>query len=402
MELQAYTWVLVYGFLTAFVLGAVAHKTNFCTMGAVSDWINMGNKGRLWAWFTAIAVAILGALAVQAFAGVNLDATLPPYRSSGFAGLRYLLGGVLFGVGMTLAGGCGSKTLINIGGGSLKSVLVLVIAGTFAYLMTKTAFYASLFHPWVSATTVDLAAYGARSQALPDLLGAALGIDSGLSLHASIGGALALLILVCAFRDPGFRKNRNNLIGGVGVGLAVVAGWYITGGQLGREALEAVEWLDQKPLGVGVQSYTFINPMGEALYYLSAPTNTLRITFGVAGLLGVILGAMSVAVLGGKFHLVGFSSRLDLLKHAVGAALMGIGGVLAMGCTIGQGVTGVSTLALGSFLALGGILFGSVMTLKIQYYRIAYEGEATFTGALLSTLADLHLLPAALRRLDPP
>lgn len=402
MQLESYQQVLVYGFLGAFVMGAVAHKTNFCTMGAVSDWVNMGNKGRLWAWFTAIAVAILGTIALQVLAGVNLDATIPPYRTASLAWLRYLLGGALFGVGMTLAGGCGSKTLINIGGGSLKSVLVLLIAGAFAYLMTKTTFYATLFHSWISATTIDLTAYGMQSQALSDIAQPLLGVENAQLLYWIMGGALALAILFFAFRDSGYRKNKNNFIGGVAVGLAIVAAWYVTGGNLGREAMEAVEWLDQKPLGVGVQSYTFINPMGEALYYLASPTKTLLITFGVVSLLGVILGSLVYAVASGKFHIAWFNSRGDLLKHALGAVLMGIGGVLAMGCTIGQGITGVSTLALGSFLALAGIIFGAAMTMKVQYYQIAYDDEATFSGALLSSLVDMHLLPAGMRKLDPP
>lgn len=402
MELQSYQQVMAYGFLGAFVMGAVAHKTNFCTMGAVSDWVNMGNKGRLWAWFTAIAVAILGTMAIQVFAGVSLDSTIPPYRTASFAWLRYLLGGALFGIGMTLAGGCGSKTLINIGGGSLKSVVVLLIAGVFAYLMTKTAFYATLFHGWVSATTIDLTAYGMQSQSLADMLQPLLGIENAQLLYWFMGGALALAILFFAFRDPGYRKNKNNFIGGSVVGLAIVVAWYVSGGSLGREALEAVEWLDQKPLGVGVQSYTFINPMGETLYYLASPTKTLLITFGVASLLGVILGSLVYAVASGKFHIAWFKTRTDFIKHAMGAVLMGIGGVLAMGCTIGQGITGVSTLALGSFLALAGIIFGAALTMKVQYYQIAYDDEATFSGALLSSLVDMHLLPAGLRKLEAP
>ena len=113
MEWEPLYKVAMLSFLVGLVFGAVVNKTNFCTMGAVSDWVNMGNKGRLWAWFTAIAVAILGTMVIQVFAGVNLDSTIPPYRTANFAWLRYLLGGALFGIGMTLAGGCGSKTLIN-------------------------------------------------------------------------------------------------------------------------------------------------------------------------------------------------------------------------------------------------------------------------------------------------
>lgn len=400
MDISAHHALLLYAFAGAFVLGAVAHKTNFCTMGAVSDWINLGNKARLWAWLVAIAVALLVTTVLQALGTVDMSATIPPYRTAAFAWLRYIVGGLLFGMGMTLAGGCGSKTLISIGGGSLKAVLVMVVAGAFAYLMTKTAFYETLFHGWVGATTVDLNAHGIRSQALPDLLAAVFGDTQ--SLQWLPGIVIGAVVLILAFRNAQFRKHPQHWIGGVSVGLIVAAAWYLTGGPLGREVLEAVEWLDEKPLGVGVQSYTFINPMGETLYYLTAPGNTNLITFGVAAVPGMVLGAASSALLTGRFSVAWFTNAVDFIKHMAGAALMGVGGVLAMGCSIGQGVTGVSTLALGSFLALGGIIFGAALTMKVQYYLMVYEDQANFAGAFLSSLVDMRLLPAWLRRLDPP
>lgn len=400
MDMSAHQAILLYAFAGAFLLGAVAHKTNFCTMGAVSDWVNMGNKARLWSWFVAIAVAMLGTTLLQAQGFVDIGATIPPYRTTAFAWLRYIVGGVLFGIGMTLAGGCGSKTLINIGGGNLKSLLVMFVAGGFAFLMTKTAFYETLFHGWVTATTVDLSAYGMRSQALPDVLAAVFG---GAEAPSWIAGVLiALIVLALAFRNSQFRKHRNHWIGGVSVGLIIAAGWYVTGGPLGREALEAIEWLDEKPLGVGVQSYTFINPMGETLYYLSTPRDANLITFGVMALAGMVLGAALSALLSGRFSLTWFTTLSDFIKHMVGGVLIGVGGVLAMGCSIGQGITGMSTLALGSCLALGGIIFGAALTMKVQYYLMVYEDDANFAGAFLSSLVDMHLLPAGLRRLDPP
>ena len=401
MELSSPTQVLLWGFFGAMVLGAVASKTNFCTMGAVSDWINMGKKGRLWAWLSATAIALAGVLILEAMGMLDIESSIPPYRTASFAWLRYLLGGCMFGIGMTLAGGCGNKTLLNIGGGNLKSLLVFVIIGGFAFLMTKTDFYAVVFHSWISATTIDLAAFGASSQSLPHLLHAFSGIEAR-TLSFAIGGILVVVTLVMALRDRHFRGNAHNIVAAVMIGGIILGGWYLTGGPLGQAAIEAVDWLDEKPLGVGIQSYTFINPMGEALYYLSAPGDLLRVTFGVLAVVGVMLGSLIVAVVTGKFQIVWFTSRNDLVNHLVGAVLMGIGGVLAMGCTIGQGITGVSTLALGSFLVLGSIIFGSALTMKIQYYRMAYDEEATFVGALLSTLVDMHLLPAALRRLDPP
>ncbi|MBI5462199.1 MAG: YeeE/YedE family protein [Gammaproteobacteria bacterium] len=401
MELSSPTQVLLGGFLGAVALGAVASKTNFCTMGAVSDWINMGKKGRLWAWLSAAAIALAGVLILEATGILSVDSSLPPYRSANFAWLRYLLGGSMFGIGMTLAGGCGNKTLLNIGGGNLKSLLVFAIVSVFAFLMTKTDFYAVLFHSWINATAIQLEAHGVSSQSLPDILQAFTGIDAQ-TLSFAIGGTLVCVTLVMALRDRHFRGNTHNIVAACTIGGIILGGWYLTGGPLGQAAIEAVDWLDERPLGVGIQSYTFINPMGETLYYLSAPGDLLRVTFGVLAVLGVSLGASIVALSTGKFQIVWFTSRSDFVNHTVGAVLMGIGGVLSMGCTIGQGITGVSTLALGSFLALGSIVFGSALTMKVQYYRMAYDEEATFVAALLSTLTDMRLLPAGLRRLDPP
>ena len=402
MESEPLYYVFLSAFLGAVVLGVVASKTNFCTMGAVSDWVNIGKKGRLWAWFVAVAVALLGVTLMEGLGIVSVSDTIPPYRTANFAWLRYMVGGILFGIGMTLAGGCGNKTLLNIGGGNMKSLLVFVIAGFMAYLMTKTDFYALLFHGWVSATTIDLASLGVASQSLPDMLSAVLGVNDSAILHYVLATALALCLFVLAFRDRSFRGNINNVIAGITVGLVVVGGWYASGGPLGQAAIEAVEWLDEKPLGVGVQSYTFINPLGETLYYLAAPADLLRITFGVMAVAGVMLGSLAYALVSGSFRLVWFTSAADFVKHVVGAVLMGVGGVLAMGCTIGQGISGASTLALGSFLALGSIILGSAVTMKIQYYQMMYEEEAGLLPALLSSLVDLHLLPGTLRRLDPP
>ncbi len=362
----------------------------------------MGKTGRLWAWFSAIAVAILGVTMLEASELVSLNSTIPPYRTAQFAWLRYVLGGLMFGIGMTLAGGCGNKILVNIGGGNLKSVMVLIVAGVMAYLMTKTSFYEVFFYPWINATTIDLSRYDMSSQGVPELVRAALGMQSAAVLQIGLGFAVAAILLILAFRERSFRNSGNNIAAGLAVGLIIVGGWYLTGGPLGRAVIESVEWLDAKPLGVGVQSFTFINPMGETLYYLREPANTLRLTFGVIAVAGVVIGSLLFAVLSRKFSPVWFKSRSDFANHFVGGLFMGVGGVLAMGCTIGQGISGVSTLALGSLLVLISIIFASALTMKIQYYQMVYEDEAGFIGALLSSLADMHVVPNMLRRLDTP
>ena len=145
MELSIHQEILLYCFVLAAIMGALVNKTNFCTMGAVSDWVNMGDTGRLRSWLFAIAIAMGGLIILESLSLVDLDSyelkdLRPPYRMATFEWLRYILGGVMFGIGMTLASGCGNKTLIRVGGGNIKSVLVLLVASFFAYLMAKTDF----------------------------------------------------------------------------------------------------------------------------------------------------------------------------------------------------------------------------------------------------------------------
>ncbi len=400
MDISVSTQVLGLIFLIALVLGAVVNKTNFCTMGAVSDWINMGDTGRLRAWFLAIAVAIAGVSLFEALQIFDTGDSRVPYRGAIFFWPRYLLGGLMFGVGMTIASGCGNKTLVRIGGGNLKSLVVAVVIGIMAYLMTRTDFYGIVFHSWMLPLSPDLSLRDIPDQSLGTLLGSLLGAESPSSLNLWMGIALVLLLLFVVFRSPDFRKDTDLLVGGVIVGLAVVAAWYVTGGPLGAEWVEATEFMDEPPMGVGMQSFTFVNPTGETLSYLSDPANLTFLTVGVASVFGVIVGSFIYALFSGGFRIEWFVDFRDFLNHLYGGTLMGIGGVLAMGCTIGQGVTGVSTLALGSFLALASIIIGSALTMKVQYYKMVYEEEASFSKALLSGMADLHLLPQKMRRLD--
>jgi hypothetical protein len=400
MNFEVTDTILLFVFTFAFLLGGIAQRTNFCTMGAVSDWVNMGNTARLGAWYLSIAVAIIGVLILERFLSVPLDSTIPPYRTANFAWLRYLLGGFMFGIGMTLAGGCGSKTLINIGMGSLRSVVVLVVAGVMAFLMTKTSFYEVVFHSWINATTINLSSWGIQSQSLVDISAALLGIESATALQVVISLLLAGIFLFYALASKHLRKNKRLIFAGVSIGLIIIAGWYISGGSLGQEAIENAEWMEQRPVGVGVQSYTFINPMGELLYYMASPTNTLLISFGMLALLGVILGSFVSALQSGHFSPGVFSSKVDIIKHIIGGILMGTGGVLAMGCTIGQGITGVSTLSVGSILALFAIISGSAITLKISYYKMMYDDEATFIASFFSSLVDFKMLPESMRRLE--
>jgi uncharacterized protein len=397
MAMTIHTQILLLVFGIAVVMGAVANRTNFCTMGAVSDWVNMGDRGRLRAWLLAMAVALVGVLALEASGAVALGtATFPPYRTPNFAWLRYLLGGLLFGIGMTLGSGCGNKTFVRIGGGSLKSLVLLVaFAAPASYLMLwgsigEAGFFDRVFNSWIQPTAINLQKYGIEGQGLGAIIGGLAGTKDVARVHLVSGAVIALLLLAFVFRSGEFRASRDNLLGGTVIGLAIVAGWWITGGPLGREWLDWAQLEPEAPTRVAVQSYTFISPMGDTARYLMSPRNLLLVNFGVAALAGVIAGSFLYAVVTGSFRVEWFADFRDFLAHAAGGVLMGTGGVLAMGCTIGQGVTGVSTLALGSIMAVASIVFGSALTMKVQYYLLDDMG---FARALRHALADLRLIP---------
>ncbi len=374
MEFNVHHQVLAVVFAIAVVLGAIVNKTNFCTMGAVSDWINIGDSGRMRAWLFAMAIAISGVLVMETTGMINLSGeTFPPYRTANFSWLRYLAGGALFGIGMTLASGCGNKTLVRVGAGSLKSLVVLVIASLMAYLMLWTPFYEKLFHPWVSAAAIDLARHGVKTQELGAVLTGVFGLQFSRVLNAAVGGVLALGLFIYIFRSADFRGSVDNVLGGAAVGLAVLAGWYLTGGPLGQAWKEYAEFATQVPSRVQVQSYTFISPMGDSVRYLLSPDDTTLINFGVVALAGIIFGSFVYAMITRSFRVEWFVSVKDFANHAMGGVLMGVGGVLSMGCTVGQAITGMSTLALGSLLTFFAIVIGAATTMKYQYWRMMQE-----------------------------
>src|SRR3972149_2520102 len=212
-------------FALAFIFGAVGNRTNFCTMGAVSDWVNMGDTSRLRMWLLAIAVALLGSSALPPPRGV-VDLAKSIYTGPNFTWLSYIVGGLLFGVGMTLGSGCGSKTLIRIGGGNLKSLVVYIFLGISAY-MTLRGLFGQFRVSALQPVAVNFEAYGIKGQDLPSLL-AGTGVDMN-TLRIAIAAIVAAGLLVFVFKDREFRASFDYILGGAVIGLVVVAGWYVTG-----------------------------------------------------------------------------------------------------------------------------------------------------------------------------
>ena len=375
MQDSAHLTPLVAGlaFALAFVFGAVAHRVSFCTMGSITDIVNFGDWRRMRMWLLAITVAIAGTAALQAAGQIDTAKTI--YTGASVPWLSHLIGGFCFGFGMTLASGCGSKTLIRAGAGNLKSMIVMIFLAAAAYMTLKGAF-APLRANVLDTLRLDVAA---QSSDLP-ALAASAGLASARTWLPLVVAA-AVGFFVFASRD--FRTTPALVVGGLVIGAVIVGGWYVSG-HLGHLA-EDPQTLEEKFVATNsgrMESYSFVAPTAYLLELLMLWTDQSRIvTFGIAGVLGMVAGSAAMALATRTFRWEGFGSIEDVGNHVVGAILMGFGGVTALGCTIGQGLTGISTLAIGSILTLASIVFGCVMAVKYQMWRIERADAVAQAGS---------------------
>ena len=352
-ELAALTKEVLWAFfLGGVLLGAISQRTHFCTMGAVSDVVHMGDWTRAHQWMSAIGVAMIGFAALSDAGLIDPSKTL--YASTRFMWLSTCVGGLMFGYGMVIASGCGNKTLVRIGGGNLKSVVVFVVMGISAFATLK-GITAVLRVATVDAVVWDLPAGATLS---------ALGLPG-------VGYLLGALLLVAVWRHVDFWAF-DNALARFGVGGLVVAMWWVSG-HLGFVP-EHPETLDAVYVATSsgrIEALTFTAPIAHTLDWLMFYSDTSKVlTVGVAAVVGVIAGSALSAVWSKTFRWEGFANPRDLGQHLFGAVLMGVGGVTAMGCTIGQGLSGVSTLSLNAFMALAAIIFGAVVALRQQAARL--------------------------------
>ncbi len=336
------------GLAIGLLFGAVTHRTNFCTMGAVADAVSFSDYGRARAWMLAIAVAIIGAQSLQ-FAGL-IDLKNSIYLGANLNWLGGIVGGLIFGFGMVLASGCPGRNLARVGGGDLKALVVLIIVGLVAY-MTLRGITGPVRLALEDATQINMSTLGFADHGMATIIATTIGLSGGTAAMI-VAAVFVVGLLAFCFKSAEFRASPNNIAAGLGIGALITAGWWATGVLLADE-------FDPQPLA----SLTFVAPAGNSLQYLMTYTGT-TINFGIATVGGAILGAFLSAMVSGRFALTGFSDKPDTIRHFVGAAMMGFGGVTALGCTIGQCITGLSTLALGSLIAAIAIVIGGYFGMK--------------------------------------
>lgn len=405
MEIGLYSQTLIWFFAIALVFGALANKANFCTMGAVSDWANFGDLNRMRCWVLAIAFTVIGVGVLEYLGILDMDLTTsnetstPPYRFTTFVWLRHLVGGIMFGIGMSLASGCGNKTLVRLGEGNLKSLVVLLMITMSASLMFFTSFDYNLFLQWMTPLSIDFGEMGATGQDIASVISVVAGVEDTPALRLIVPLTVGSIQLVWVFMSADFRQEKLLIFTGLVIGGLALLGWYLTAGPQGLELIEELEFMDNPPYASGAQSVTFIGPTAHLGQYVYSGFEFTYLSLGVVLLLGVISGSFLYTLIFRNIRLEWFVAWDDFFRHVIGGILMGVGGVLALGCTIGQGITGFSTMALGSFVSIAGIVVASMMTMKYQYYSMIHD-ESSVLDVFITVLADMHFLPDRLRRLE--
>jgi uncharacterized membrane protein YedE/YeeE len=330
------------GLVIGLVYGSIGLLSGFCMMSSLRGWWAEGDSRLVRTYALAIGVAIAASQLLAARGAVDLGKSI--YLQTSFSAPVMFLGGLLFGYGMVLSNGCGSRALVLLGRGNLRSFVVVIVLGIFAEMTLR-----GLIAP-ARIAGVKLSTITTRLVSIPVVL-SSFGLTESLArmLAASV---IAAALIIFAFAHAPFRRSFGQVAAGLAVGLLVAAGWYATG-YLGND--------DFNP--APVTSLTFIAPIADALQYVMLSTGS-TLNFGIVTVGGVFAGSLITALATGQFHLEGYRSPQHMLRSAGGAALMGTGGVMAFGCSIGQGLTGLSTLAVASFIAVSGIMFGTAIGLR--------------------------------------
>jgi hypothetical protein len=219
----------------------------------------------------------------------------------------------------------------------------------------------------------NLAAFKLPRQDLPTVIASLTGTSMRV-VEPVVALAMATALLAFVLKDREFRSSFDHVLGGTVVGLVVVGGWYVTGHVGFGENPETLEEVFFATNSRTIESFSFVAPVAYSLELLMLWSDkSLAVTFGVAAVAGVVLGSFAYALASRTFRWEGFAGPGDTANHVIGGMLMGFGGVTALGCTIGQGITGFSTLAIGSIVAFASIIAGSALTMKWQYWRISRE-----------------------------
>jgi len=328
------------GLAGGLLLGLAARLGRFCTLGAVEDFFYGSTTARLAMWALSIGVAMLGSFALVATGRLDLETTL--YVGTPFRPLSHILGGLVFGYGMAIAGNCGFGALARLGGGDLRSFVIVLVMGIFAFVTISGPL--ALPRLWLEGLiSWDVAEIGGIAGALSALVG---GQPALWGLLAGAG------LIALAFGSAGLRASRPIILSGVAVGFSVIVAWW------GTYMLAYESFGETAPA-----SHSFARPLGETILFAMTSSGG-GMSFGVGSVVGVLAGAFIGSLFKGHFRWEACEDPRELRRQILGAALMGIGAVVALGCSVGQGISAMSVLAWGAPLTLASIFAGAYLGLK--------------------------------------
>ena len=356
---QLNTQVLFCTLLISFVLGFTAQRTHFCTMGSIADVFLMQDWTRALQWVVATSITLVG------FGCLCLSGQIDPFKTLYFTNKWYWastsVGGLMFGCGMVLSSGCGLKTLVRSGSGNLKSWVVMVVMAVFAFMTLKGLFGV------VRVSTLDLLNLQIVGGAnVPNLLG----LDTALSF-GTLGVVVGAILLILVYLKTVARQ-RLVISTGVLVGLMFISMWWVSGHlSFVAEHPDTLEEVFVGSKSNRAEAFSFVAPVAYLFNWLEFfSDNSNVLGNGVTSVFGVLLGSLVSSSLNSTFRWEGFTNTEDLAAHLLGAGMMGVGGVTAMGCSVGQGISGLSTLSLNAFSAVVFIVIGAWMCLEYQSYRL--------------------------------
>lgn len=330
------------GILAGLVMGYAARRAHFCTMGAFERYWYADDAAGLRTWFLAGATAMLATQSLSLMGWIDVSQSF--YLFPRISLTAAIIGGVLFGIGMALVGTCGFGALVRIGGGSLRSLIVVIMIALSALAIQKGVLAGTRY--WLTEPAAVSLAF-AGDQSLPSIAAWYAGAGIRLPLIAAIGGFALILI----FRDAKFRRSKIRIASGIAIGLTVSVGWLITS-WAGRNAFEPVQ----------IESASFVQPLSDVVQMLIA--SPFRADYGVGMVFGVLAGSALCAWRAKDMRLEACDDAKELGRHLAGGFFMGTGGVLAAGCTIGQGVSAMSLLTISAPVVLASIALGARLGLS--------------------------------------
>lgn len=330
----------IMGLAGGLVLGLAARRGRFCTLGAIEDGLYGHDWDRLRMWGVALGVAILGTHLAAAAGLADLNDSI--YAQQAWNPLASVLGGLVFGYGMAIAGNCGFGALARLGGGDLRSLVIVIVTGVSAYMVMSGPLASLRLWLFPHETAGDGAVTG-----YPEFVAGATGVPP-----LVVATAIALSVLALALSDSAFRHKNSKLFWGAMVGLTIAGGWIATS-LLAIHSFSAIQ----------VSSFSFTAPLGESLIYLMTSSGS-GVSFAVGSVVGVLAGALLGSMSRGHFRWEACDDPQELRRQILGGMLMGVGGVLALGCSVGQGLTAFATLTYSAPVVLAAIFAGALLGLR--------------------------------------